>query len=244
MNQERTRYKRGALPAIARGIRGALPIGLGYFPIGMAYGLLAQQTGLSVWAVAGFSLFVFAGASQIMVLPLIAAGASIWSIVGATFIVNLRHLLMSASLSPSLSSWSRTQRVLLAATLTDESFGAQSARAAEGSLDPDEALALNATAYIAWTLSSVIGFTLGLLIRDARAWGLDFALPAMFIGLLTPLCHARPALTAALCGAGVSTALFRAGFGSGAVIVGALIGATAGLFVTELVPEGGKSHDA
>lgn len=80
----------------------ALPVMLGYFPIAMAFGLLAKNTGISIRDTGLFSLLVFAGASQFMALDLISTGVNMASIILATFLLNLRHLMMTASLQSSL----------------------------------------------------------------------------------------------------------------------------------------------
>src|SRR5690554_5922052 len=80
----------------------ALPIVIGYFPIAMAFGLLSKNTLLSFRDTSLLSSLVYAGASQFMALDLIKAGVSSSSIVLATFLLNLRHMMMTASLAVEL----------------------------------------------------------------------------------------------------------------------------------------------
>ncbi|MDR3265071.1 MAG: hypothetical protein LBT15_03570, partial [Synergistaceae bacterium] len=75
---------------------------------------------------------------------------------------------------------------------------------------------------------SIAGFHLGPLIAKPEAWGLDFALTEMFVGLLLPICTTRPAVTAAVCGGATSVLLHFLGFGRWGAFIGALVGATAG----------------
>lgn len=219
--------------SVEKGIRAAFPIVMGYVPIGMAYGLLARQAGLAVQVPLFLSLFVFAGSAQFIAISMLQSGTAPLSIIGTTFVVNLRHLLMSASAAPRLSSWKMWQRLMLGSMLTDESFAVHSSRFARGENDATEAIALNLTAYAAWAISGVVGFYLGSLIANPATWGLDFALPAMFVGLLLPLCSRRPAVIAALCGGATSLALYRIGAGTWAAFCGALVGATAGVLFGE-----------
>jgi len=221
-----------ARSAIQKGARRALPIVFGYAPIGAAYGLLAQQSGLSLWTTLGLSVFVYAGASQFMAVSMLSQGAEAAVIAGTAFIVNFRHVLMSASLSPRLASWTKRQRLALGALLTDESYAMHAVSFANGETGPSEAITLNVTAYVAWILTGVVGYELGAMIENPKAWGLDFALPAMFIGLLIPACKNRPAAAAAICGGIVSVALYLMGAGSWAAFGGALAGATFGTFVS------------
>jgi 4-azaleucine resistance transporter AzlC len=211
-----------------KGIRDALPIVLGCIPIGMAHGLLAQQAGFLIWVPLGMCLFVFAGASQFTAISMLQNGAEPVAIVVTTFIVNFRHLLMSASIAPRLTSWTMRQRLLTGCMLTDESFAVLSARFATVAVEPMEAIALNVSIYFAWALSVAAGFHLGFLIANPEAWGLDFALPAMFVGLLLSVCRCRSAIIAAVAGGVTSVLLTQMELKTWAAFTGALVGATIG----------------
>ena len=215
-----------------RGVRRSPPIVLGYAPVGMAYGLLAQQTGLGIGPTLGLSLFVFAGASQFMAVSMLQGGGEALVIIGTAFVVNFRHFLMAAAVAPRLAGWRIWQRLALGGMLTDESFALHSLYFSQGDLDPAAAITLNAVGYVVWAVSGAVGYRLGALIENPEAWGLDFALPAMFVGLLLPSCRGRnkPAITAALTGGATSVALSLLGAGSWAAFLGALAGATAGVF--------------
>lgn len=82
-----------------QGALAAWPICLGFVPIGLALGVLAQQAGLPAWAMAMMSVLVFAGSSQFICVAMLAAGAAAPSIILATLMVNLRHALMSSALA-------------------------------------------------------------------------------------------------------------------------------------------------
>jgi len=214
--------------SMKKGLKLGSPILLGIIPIGMTFGLLAQQAGLGVWPTLGLSLFVFAGASQFMAVSMLHAGVGALAIIAATFVINFRHVLMSASLAPFLSSWSKFQRLLLGATLTDEAFVLHSLHFSQGDVNPIAPLTLHFAMYVIWGSTTVIGFNLGALIERPEVWGLDFVLPTMFIALLIPICNRHPAAFAALSGGAVSVALYILGAGNWAVFIGALTGATAG----------------
>ena len=225
--------------SIGKGIKQAFPIILGIIPIGIAYGILAQQTGLGLWPTLGLSLLVFAGASQFMAVSMIQNGVESVAIIGITFIVNFRHVLMSASVAPSLGSWKTWQRLLLGGMLTDESFVMHSLNFSRGDRDPVLAVSLNFAIYVSWAAASTVGYTLGAMIANPEAWGLDFALPAMFVGLLLSACGNKPAIAAAVAGGTVSVGLHLLNAGSWAAFIGALTGATAG--VCFYVKEGADS---
>jgi 4-azaleucine resistance transporter AzlC len=145
---------------------------------------LATNAGLSARNVVLMSLLVYAGASQFIAAGLFAAGASPASIVLTTFVGNLRHLLMTASLAPHLSGWRWPRLALFGYQVTDETFAVHAARLGAEPVRPVEAFSLNATAQAAWVSGSGLGVGGGQILPAPRPWGLDYALPALFVALL------------------------------------------------------------
>jgi len=219
--------------SINKGARQAFPIVLGCVPIGMAYGILAQQSGLGLWHTLGLSLFVFAGASQFMAVSMMQNNMDIGSIIGATFIINFRHVLMSASIAPYLSKWKFWQRSLFGGMLTDEGFILHTLNFSRGDMDKVSALALNISIYIAWATAGMIGYNVGTMIANPEAWGLDFALPAMFVALLLYACKNKMGVIAAAMGGTVAVGLHLLNVSNWAVFLGAVAGATVGVFFFE-----------
>lgn len=167
-----------------RGVKGSSPITLGYIPIAMAFGLLARNGGISLLETGLLSLLVYAGASQFMALDLIAAGASNPSIILATLLLNLRHMVMSASLSRDLGPVDRGLIPFIAFGITDESFSYLSFN--KEKLSPSFALGVNLAGYIVWCLATILGYQVGNLIPTNLQLSLGIGLYAMFAGLLTP----------------------------------------------------------
>src|SRR5699024_2561738 len=89
--------KHQSIHMLKQGISAGVPIMLGYLPIAITYGVLANQTGLTLLEITMMSVFVFAGASQFMAVNMIAVGAGIMEIVMATFVLNFRHFVMNLS---------------------------------------------------------------------------------------------------------------------------------------------------
>jgi 4-azaleucine resistance transporter AzlC len=169
--------------ALNRGVVAAWPICLGYAPIGLAFGVLAQKAGLSPLEIGLMSVIVFAGSSQFIAVSMLAAGASMVSIVATAFIVNLRHFLMSSALAVYLKNSDRTKLTFFSYGVTDESFAVNLTRFRESDWDLNSALVTNYTANITWLITSVLGGFSGQFI-PAHAFGIDYALVAMFICLL------------------------------------------------------------
>ncbi len=175
--------RRDRKSALYSGMAAAWPICLGYAPIGLAFGVLAQKAGLTPLEIGLMSVIVFAGSSQFIAVSMLAAGASMVSIVATAFIVNLRHFLMSSALAVYLKNSDRKKLTFFSYGVTDESFAVNLTRFRESEWDLNSALVTNFTANITWLITTVLGGFSGQFI-PAHAFGIDYALVAMFIGLL------------------------------------------------------------
>ena len=129
------------------------------------------------------SVIVFAGSSQFIAVSMLAAGASMASIVATAFIVNLRHFLMSSALAVYLKNSDRIKLTFFSYGVTDESFAVNLTRFRESDWDLNSALVTNYTANLTWLITTVLGGLGGQFI-PAHAFGIDYALVAMFICLL------------------------------------------------------------
>jgi 4-azaleucine resistance transporter AzlC len=185
------------------GVRAQLPILLGTSPFGLIYGILAMDAGLPVSVALGMSMIVFAGSSQFVAAPLFASGTPGIVIVMTTFVVNLRHMLYSASVAPYVRHLSRGWKYLLAFLLTDEAY-AVTITYYEGS-DPAEVrhtpkhwyfFGAGLTLWVSWQLSTLVGIFVGA--RVPESWALDFTLALTFIALVIPVLRDRPTVLAAL----------------------------------------------
>lgn len=212
-----------------RGVRRAIPIVLGYIPIGFAYGVLAGKSGLSDTNTLLMSLIVFAGSAQFIAVGLFASGTGPAAVILTTFVVNLRHMLMAASLAPSLAGWKKRYLVFFSYELTDETFALHSAASSKLSDCRLEALSLNMTAQTSWVLGTILGIVASGLIGDVKPLGLDYALAAMFIGLLVGQCDNPVRVITALLSGGIATLLYLAGWHQFHIIVATIAGATLGL---------------
>jgi len=220
--------------AVRAGLAAAWPICLGFIPIGLSLGVLAQKSGLAPWQMAAMSILVFAGGSQFIAVAMISAGASVTAIVTTTFMVNLRHLLMSSALAVHFPGVSRRFLALFAYGVTDESFAVNMARFNQGNWDRRSALTLNQVTNATWIVCTVAGVFVGQLI-PAGALGIDYALTGMFICLLVfqlrGAVFAATALMAALC----SVLAYLWLPGNAYVIVASCLAATAGFALKRLL---------
>lgn len=212
-----------------KGVRGAAPIVLGYIPIGFAFGVLAIQQGLSITEIFFMSLLVYAGSAQFIGTALIASGAAFSSIIFTTFLVNLRHLLMSASLSPYLKHLTTPILSLISFGITDETYAVSISEVKGQNTSAGYFAGLHITSQCGWILSTVLGGVLGNFIPDPMRWGIDFALSAMFIGLLFMQIKHRKDIIVALCAGSISLFLSINLSDSWSVIIAALLAAAMGV---------------
>jgi 4-azaleucine resistance transporter AzlC len=171
------------------GIKDALPLMGGYVSVAISFGVIALQSGFSVWEAVAISTLVYAGASQFLFVAMVASGTPIWLVITLTLLINARHVVYGPNLAPYISKspwW-----IALMHGLTDQIFALAHARLPQ--LEPDQRLGwFCGASLIAWTswiggtaLGGIMG---GELITQWPLLGevLPFALPALFLVLLAP----------------------------------------------------------
>jgi len=153
-------------------------------PIGGVFGAIAVSKGLSPLEACLMSVFVFAGGAQFVAMDLWIHPAS-WTALGfSALLVNLRHILMSASIAAKMDGFKTWQRWLAKPVLTDESWALAEFRGMNRRLSPAFFAAAALSIYIVWNLSTLAGALLGAVMGDTSVIGLDFAFTAVFIVLL------------------------------------------------------------
>ena len=213
-----------------KGLGAVWPICVGYVPLGLAFGVLAEKAGLSPLEIGFMSFFVFAGSGQFIAVSMLSGGASVLAIVATTFMVNLRHFLMSSSLAIRFRGRHRGWLTLLSAWIVDETFAVNIERLDGGRWGLRRSLVVGGTAWAAWAVSTTLGGYCGSFIPEG-AFGIDYALIGMFICLLVYQLKGRIACLSAVVAGSVGTAVALLLPGNGYIIAGAVAGATAGLFV-------------
>jgi 4-azaleucine resistance transporter AzlC len=215
------------------GGRDTIPLIIGAIPFGLIFGTLATASGLSFAGTMAMSALVFAGSAQFIAIGLIAAGTGWPLIVLTTFVVNLRHALYSATLAPYVTRLPQRWQIPLAFGLTDETFAVVVNRYHR----PDRSsrkhwyyLGSIVFMYTNWQICTFLGLTVGQLIPNAAAWGLDFAMPVTFIGMVIPYLKNRPMITSVIVSGGVALLAYNMPHKLG-LIVAALAGILAGVLV-------------
>jgi 4-azaleucine resistance transporter AzlC len=216
---------------ILQGLSAALPIWVGYAAVGIPFGVLARQAGLSPIQIALMSIIVFAGSSQFIAVSMMGSGASILPIIITTFFVNLRHLLMSSSLALHLKGTSKGILSLFAYGVTDESFAVNLTKFMHGGWDVKRALVVNHTANAVWIASTIAGGYLGEVVPEG-ALGIDYALTAMFIALLVFQLRNRLVIVLAILSGLLSLIFSLLLPGAWNIVLASIIAASAGVSLT------------
>jgi len=182
------------------------PVAFGYVPLGTVFGFLFVQAGAPWWAAILASVVVYAGAAQYMMIPMVAAGASIGAIAFATLIVNLRHVFYGLSLLHSLPEGA-ARRWYLIFGLTDETYSILTTMPEPRSHEQMFLVTLFNQGW--WVLGTALGALVGAQARIPLA-GLDFVLAALFAVLAIEQWRARRnvlPLAAALASYGIAYAV-------------------------------------
>lgn len=154
----------------------SIPVAMGYIPLGMAFGFLLAQAGGAWWLAPLMSLFIYAGAAQFMVVPMLASGQTLAAIAVATLVVNLRHIFYGLSVLDRLpdSRWARTY---LAWALTDESYSLITTLPPQAR--PRHVIGVAMLNHGWWILGSTLGALIGSNLSPSLQ-GFDFSLAALF----------------------------------------------------------------
>lgn len=213
------------------GLRGVTPLIVGIIPFGMIYGALAINSGLPVAAAQATSAIIFAGASQFAMVQLMGASAPAWVVILTVAVLNLRHMLYSASIAPAVHHLSGRWKALLAYFLTDEVFAVSILKFNRDGISPNGHwyfLGAGVGLWSSWQLSSAAGIFLGAAIPST--WPLDFALALTFIAMVVPALKNHAEMAAALASGISAVALYRLPYNLGLVLA-AIIGICAGMLL-------------
>ncbi|MBA2677004.1 MAG: AzlC family ABC transporter permease [Ktedonobacteraceae bacterium] len=213
-----------------RGVRNELPILLGVVPFGMIYGVSAIGAGIPPVIALAMSSIVFAGSSQFVITQLVAASVPGLIIVLTTFILNIRHMLYSASVAPYVQRLHPGWKVLLAYLLTDEAYAVTISHYQQPGEEQHKHwhfLGAGLALWTTWQLSTATGVLLGAQIP--ASWSLDFTSTLTFIALVVPVLKDRAGTVAAFTAALVALLVFSLPLKLGiavATVVGILVGLT------------------
>lgn len=218
----------GPIMQFTSGARDVLPLALGAALYGLAFGLLAAQSGMSALQTGVMGATVFSGSAQFVAVERLAAGAGAATALIAGIALNLRLLLMTASLRDILAPRPFWQKLLGVHMTTDESWALfHGTRAKGGTPSYWYLVGAGACMMVLWVASTTAGAIFATALPEPRALGIDFAFTAAFIAILRGLWGGRrdlvPWVASATTVAGLATLTPMEP--SWALVVGGMLGA-------------------
>jgi 4-azaleucine resistance transporter AzlC len=230
---------------IALAARDTLGVGMGYLPLGAAFGVLLATSGLDWWWAPVFSVLIYAGSMEFLAIGLVTGGVGLAQVAATTFFVNFRHVFYGLSF-PLLKIRSGLGRLYGVHALTDEAYALLATRSRQG-LTGTRVLATQVLCHLYWLTGSVTGALLGTTL-GLDAEGLGFALTALFVVLTIDAFRAAPDLPTLLIAVACAVLALAAAPGSMLVLaLTAFVAVLVGRFAVTArrggsVREGGGEH--
>jgi predicted branched-subunit amino acid permease len=183
-----------------QGMKAAIPIWIAFVPSSLAWGIAAQDHGLSLEEVILMSAWVYSGPAQFAVLAPLAEGKSALQVLIAGFLMNLRFLPMSTALAPFFRGAKRPHLLLAAHVVSASSFIVpymrfQKEQNAVGANETERQsvdgrgnlaffLGVGLTSFVVWLAGTAAGFLAAFGFPPGFNEALKFILPGYFAGLL------------------------------------------------------------
>ena len=223
------------------GARSAIPVVIAYLPMGIAYAITARSAGLYILETIMMSVCVFTGAGQMLAAQMLVENADLVAIVIATFVINLRYIIMSTCVVNGLKGSPLYLKMMGTFGVTDEAFAIFTTR------KPTERsmtywMGLMLTTYASWISGAVIGAFTSNILPDILRDSFDIAMYAMFIAIVVPELKGNKALILVVCITALLSTLFSLFLDSAwAIVCATIVGAWLGVYI---IPDEMKNKDA
>ena len=212
------------------GAKKAIPITLGYIPMGIGYAAIAIKAGFTPLQTISMSFLVYAGAGQIIAASMTLTGATVISIILTNFVVNLRYFVMSACVINQVEESNTSLNIMASHVTVDESF-------AMFSLSKDSNiwiyLGIAITAWLSWCLGAGIGVFLLDLLPVIVTNSFNISLYALFVAILIPSVKQSKQIALLVLITAVLNIVLTQVLGNWALIVSTLIGAAIGMYIVD-----------
>ena len=221
-------------------VKDAIPLFIPAIPFGLVLGVAIIESAMPDGVGWSTNLFIFAGAAQLATVSL--AATSTWvTLVLTAAVINLRHVMYSAALAPRFETQPRWFRWVGPYFLIDQLYVLASAATER---DDDDwrryYLSVGVSFFVCWMATVTLGLFVGSAIPEE--WRLDVAPAVMFAGLVIIGITTRPAAVAALA-AVVTTFIALDVPNNGGILIGAIVGVTAGYLAERAAERDGTSEE-
>lgn len=212
-------------------VKAIMPLCIGDFPFSFIVGALSITMGMSVWQSTTWSCIVIAGSAQMVALNMLKTGANLGIIILTTFIVNLRHILYSASVSSHVKTAPLWKKMFLSYALTDEVFAVTIKELGDNKANKYfYYFTVMLTFWFFWVLANFMGAVVGAAVPHIEKYGLDFAMIAAFISIVIPQIKSQACTVAAVVATMSGVLLVILPYSLG-ILIASLLGVIAGLCV-------------
>lgn len=217
------------------GVKHGIPICLGYIPVSFTFGLMAVSAGIPKWTAILISLTNLTSAGQFAGITLISAGTAYFELGLTVFIINLRYMLMSLSISQKIDRKINTlQRMLFSFGITDETYVVASLQ--PNKLTSSYLFGLISMPIFGWNLGTILGVFISDLLPLTLQNAMGIALYGMFIALIVPPARKERKILVIIIIAVAIMCMFRyisifSGISSGfRIIISSVVAAAAGAY--------------
>ncbi|NME36827.1 MULTISPECIES: AzlC family ABC transporter permease [Fusobacterium] len=169
---------------IKRAISFGIPVFISYIPVAITFGLVAKNSGFSLFEAFAFSFFLITGSGQFMTINLWNINTGIVGIWFTVFLMNLRLFLMSSALNDKLTDRAKKYSLFIAPLITDESFALSSLQ--EKKIEPEFIIPLQCIGHFFWWTFTIIGYIMGGFLPENISNSMGIAIYALFISMLVP----------------------------------------------------------
>ncbi len=187
MDNQNEQYPQRYASSIYKGAWANIPLAVSAITYGGVLGVLSAQKGVSWAEMSAMNILMFAGSAQFVMVDMWQAPLSVMAISVAVFIINLRYLLIGASLQPVFSGHPLWRKALLMHLVADENWAVTIAEHRRSGTDPFFLLGGGVLLLCAWSCGTLGGNLLGSFISQPEKYALDFAFTAVFAALTLSL---------------------------------------------------------
>jgi predicted branched-subunit amino acid permease len=167
-------------------LRDSLSVSITVGAYGTAFGAAAVANGFSVLQTCLLSLLTFSGASQFAVIGVLGAGGGAISGIATASLLGIRNGVYGVIMAPRLKV-KGFKRIVAAQITIDESTAVALGQEVRGESAMRQGFWLTGFGvFLFWNIFTVAGALGAQAMGDIRAWGLDSAVPAAFLGLVWP----------------------------------------------------------
>ena len=220
------------------GSKRAVPIALGYIPVGIAYAVYAGQTGFSPLEIILMSITTYSGSGQFLVVSMMGANAAIPVFMLALFLMNFRYFIMSTCVFNLFAKLSFVKRLLFSHMVTDETFAIFTTSEREV-IGVPYFLGLFVSSWLAWISGAVLGVLASSFLPYELTQALGIALFALFIAIIVPAGKADLRMAVLIVGTAVlNTFLYEYVQESQAIVISTVVMALLGaIFIKKKKPQ-------